>query len=84
MKSSQDYVKFVIGCWTRLRTTSVYTKEMKCQSDHGVQGPMLEKWWYDNFSMKIFGGEEKMRKKEEDEYGQAWIFFLKLPSLDMY
>ena len=38
MKSSQGLVEFVIGCLTRLGTTSVYTKE-KCQSDHGVRGP---------------------------------------------
>ena len=36
MKSSQGIVKSVIGCWSPPGTTSVYTKEEKCQSDHGV------------------------------------------------
>ena len=38
MKSSQGPLRFVIGCWTRPGTTSVYTKEKKCESDDGVRG----------------------------------------------
>ena len=40
MKSSQGPVKSMIGCWTRPKTTSIYTKEKKCESDYGVQGPL--------------------------------------------
>ena len=39
MKLSQGPVKFVIGCWTRPKTSLVYTKEKNCQSDYGVRGP---------------------------------------------
>ena len=36
MKSSQGPIKSMIGCWTRPRNTSVYTKE---KMDYRVQGP---------------------------------------------
>ena len=39
MKLSEGYVNFVVGCWTRPRSTSAYTKEKNCQGDHEVQGP---------------------------------------------
>ena len=38
-KSSKGPVKFVIGCWTRPRTTSVYTKEQNVKVSMGVRGP---------------------------------------------
>ena len=43
MKSSQSPIKHVIGCWTSLGTTLIYTKE-ECQSAHGVQG--LQKTYF--------------------------------------
>jgi len=38
MKSSQGLLKYVTGCWTRPKTTLVYTKQ-KCHSDNGIWGP---------------------------------------------
>ena len=41
MNSSQGPVKFVIGCWTCPGTTSVYTKEKKCQCNHEFEVPNI-------------------------------------------
>ena len=39
MKLSQGPVKFVIGCWTRHRTSSVYTKGKNVKVNMGFEAP---------------------------------------------
>ena len=80
MKSSQGLVKFVIGYWTCPRTTSVYTKEKNCHSDHGVRGP--QKTYVKAFLIHQHGpmgfavgeGEEVLWSKETRAHGKETLF----------
>ena len=76
MKSSQGLVKFVIGCWIRPGTTSVYTKEKWC-SDRKKQGPMTKKYRSNKLLMNFFG--ERKMKTEEDERMIKLDFFQNCP-----
>ena len=47
MKSSQGPVQFVIGCWTRPMTTSVYTKEQMSEWPRSLRS--LVSWIFNSF-----------------------------------
>ena len=73
----KTYFKAYIIYWHGPRVL-LWERQKRCYG-RKMQGPMVEKYSYNQFLINFFYGEEEMKTKKRQKYDQIWFFFQKCP-----